>query len=246
MNLTDLILLLAGVIATVFVLAPHEYAHAFVAYKCGDGTAKAMGRLTLNPIKHLDPIGFLCCAFVGFGWAKPVPVNPYNFKNYRRGLFLTANAGVCANYIIAFVAYLVFALVDHFIFNDIIMVDNGMIMYYTDGALGYLGITVCLIFYLIYAYSLSVFVFNLLPLNPLDGFRIVEACTRELNPVRRFLNDYGQMILIILVVESYICTIVGNYADWVNNFNILNYVMNFATEIIGFPIKAAWDWIFAL
>lgn len=76
MNIMDLILLLAGVIATVFVLAPHEYAHAFVAYKCGDGTAKAMGRLTLNPIKHLDPIGFLCCAFVGFGWAKPVPVNP--------------------------------------------------------------------------------------------------------------------------------------------------------------------------
>ena len=97
---------LSSILAVIFVLCPHEWGHAFAATKCGDGTAKAYGRLTLNPIKHLDPLGFVCCALVGFGWAKPVPINPYNFKNYRKGLFLTAIAGVLVNYLIAFVVYL--------------------------------------------------------------------------------------------------------------------------------------------
>ena len=72
----------AQFLAVIVVVTTHEFAHAFVAYKCGDPTAKFSGRMTLNPLKHIDPLGILMFALAGFGWAKPVPVNPYNFKDY--------------------------------------------------------------------------------------------------------------------------------------------------------------------
>lgn len=225
---------LSSILAVIFVLCPHEWGHAFAATKCGDGTAKAYGRLTLNPIKHLDPLGFVCCALVGFGWAKPVPINPYNFKNYRKGLFLTAIAGVLVNYLIAFVVYLLYVLFVRFALAE--MLTLGAFM-------SYLGKFIFYTLLNIYSFSLAVFVFNLLPLYPLDGFRIVESCTRQINPVRRFLRNYGQMILIILIVESFICDILSDYVEWAEYCDILGYVMYFATDIIGYPIKLAWDWI---
>ena len=219
------------------MLCPHEWGHAFAATKCGDGTAKAYGRLTLNPIKHLDPLGFVCCALVGFGWAKPVPINPYNFKNYRKGLFLTAIAGVLVNYLIAFVVYLLYVLFVRFALAE--MLTLGAFM-------SYLGELIFYTLLNIYSFSLAVFVFNLLPLYPLDGFRVVESCTRQINPVRRFLRNYGQMILIILIAESFICDILSDYVEWAKYCDILGYVMYFATDIIGYPIKLAWDWILKL
>lgn len=228
---------LSSILAVIFVLCPHEWGHAFAATKCGDGTAKAYGRLTLNPIKHLDPLGFVCCALVGFGWAKPVPINPYNFKNYRKGLFLTAIAGVLLNYLIAFVVYLLYVLFVRFALAE--MLTLGAFM-------SYLGELIFYTLLNIYSFSLAVFVFNLLPLYPLDGFRVVESCTRQINPVRRFLRNYGQMILIILIAESFICDILSDYVEWAKYCDILGYVMYFATDIIGYPIKLAWDWILKL
>lgn len=232
-----LIYYLSSILAVIFVLCPHEWGHAFAATKCGDGTAKAYGRLTLNPIKHLDPLGFVCCALVGFGWAKPVPINPYNFKNYRKGLFLTAIAGVLVNYLIAFVVYLLYVLFVRFALAE--MLTLGAFM-------SYLGELIFYTLLNIYSFSLAVFVFNLLPLYPLDGFRVVESCTRQINPVRRFLRNYGQMILIILIAESFICDILSDYVEWAKYCDILGYVMYFATDIIGYPIKLAWDWILKL
>lgn len=228
---------LSSILAVIFVLCPHEWGHAFAATKCGDGTAKAYGRLTLNPIKHLNPLGFVCCALVGFGWAKPVPINPYNFKNYRKGLFLTAIAGVLVNYLIAFVVYLLYVLFVRFALAE--MLTLGAFM-------SYLGELIFYTLLNIYSFSLAVFVFNLLPLYPLDGFRVVESCTRQINPVRRFLRNYGQMILIILIAESFICDILSDYVEWAKYCDILGYVMYFATDIIGYPIKLAWDWILKL
>lgn len=225
---------LSSILAVIFVLCPHEWGHAFAATKCGDGTAKAYGRLTLNPIKHLDPLGFVCCALVGFGWAKPVPINPYNFKNYRKGLFLTAIAGVLVNYLIAFFVYLLYVLFVRFALAE--MLTLGAFM-------SYLGELIFYTLLNIYSFSLAVFVFNLLPLYPLDGFRVVESCTRQINPVRRFLRNYGQMILIILIAESFICDILSDYVEWAEYCDILGYVMYFATDIIGYPIKLAWEWI---
>ena len=227
----------ASLIAVLFVLIPHEFAHAFVAYKNGDATAKMYGRLTLNPVKHLDPIGFILCIFTGFGWAKPVPIYPYNFRKYRVGLFTTAIAGVVTNYIFAFVAFPLYLL-----FYEILLpLCETEVAYYTV-------YFISSIFYCIYFYGLTIFVFNILPLNPLDGFRVVESCTREINPVRRFLRDYGQYILIFLVVESFVCNLIVKYTDldYFNYFNILGYYLSWFAKIIGFPISALWKLIFGL
>ena len=233
--MTYLFKYLGGIIAELFVFIPHEFAHAFVAYKCGDPTAKMRGRLTLNPLKHIDPTGFVLCILTGFGWAKPVPIYPYNFHKYRKGLFLTAIAGVVANYIIAFIAYPLFLLIAVYAAP-------------TASAAVYVVNFFEQVFYLIFAYSLSVAVFNLLPFYPLDGFRVVESLTREINPVRRFLKDYGRYILLILVLESFLCDILSTHTSlpYVHYFDILGYVHWFARNIIGFPITAMWNAIFGL
>ena len=233
--MTYLFKYLGGIIAVLFVFIPHEFAHAFVAYKCGDPTAKMRGRLTLNPLKHIDPTGFVLCILTGFGWAKPVPIYPYNFHKYRKGLFLTAIAGVVANYIIAFIAYPLFLLIAVYAAP-------------TASAAVYVVNFFEQVFYLIFAYSLSVAVFNLLPFYPLDGFRVVESLTREINPVRRFLKDYGRYILLILVLESFLCDILSSYTSlpYVKYFDILGYVHWFARNILGFPITAMWNAIFGL
>ena len=138
----------------------------------------------------------------GFGWAKPVPIYPYNFKNYRRGLFTTAIAGVVINYIIAFLAYPLYLVVALYLIP------------LTETQAAFYAVSIIeLIFFLTFSYSLSVFVFNLLPFNPLDGFRVIESFTREINPVRRFLKNYGQYILIFLVAESFVCTKIVQYTE---------------------------------
>ena len=233
----ELLTTIASVIAVFFVLIPHEFAHAYVAYKNGDATAKMYGRLTLNPIKHLDPVGFILCIFTGFGWAKPVPIYPYNFRKYRIGLFTTAIAGVVTNYIIAFIAFPLYLL-----FNTVLLpLTETEVAFYTVDFIG-------TVFYLIYFYSLTVFVFNLLPFNPLDGFRIVESCTREINPLRRFLKTYGNYILIFLVIESFVCTKIAQYTNltYFRYFNILGYYLSWFAKIIGFPISALWKLIFGI
>lgn len=155
-------------------------------------------------------------------------------------MFTTAVAGVIVNYIIAFFAYLIYVLILRF-FTHV----NSVILIYFEY---FLRMT----FYLIFAYSLYSFVFNLLPLYPLDGFRVVQALTRQINPVQKFLRNYGQLILIILLIESFICGIVVDFvpnpqiAAIVNYFDILGYIGWFARNIIGFPITAAWGWILKL
>lgn len=233
--------LIAGAIAVIFIFSPHEFAHAFAAYKCGDPTAKMRGRMSLNPLKHLDPVGYALCVVAGFGWAKPVPIDPYNFRKYRKGLFLTAIAGVVTNYIIAFVAYPLSLVVLKFLYyqnyaflaRNILLNATVQILYFA--------------LYFIFAYGLNVVIFNLLPLYPLDGFRVVEAFTREINPVRRFLRNYGQMILMLLVIESFLCGILIDFVPSIGGivqyFNILGYVQYFGTKILGFPITALWDLI---
>lgn len=226
---------LAALIAVIFVFAPHEFAHALVAYKCGDPTAKMCGRLTLNPLKHLDIYGFVLCALAGFGWAKPVPINPSNFKNYRKGLFLTAIAGVITNYIIAFIGYLLYLVVW---------------LYFPAGnAFVYqVNYFFQMLFWDLFIFNLGVFIFNLLPLYPLDGFRIVESLTRSINPVQRFLRTYGMYILIILVLESFLCNLVVEYTELYifGYFDILGYVQWFALNILGYPIMLIGNLIFGL
>ena len=161
------------------------------------------------------------------GWAKPVPINSANFRRYKLGLFTTAIAGVVTNYVMALIFYPFYLLC----------------VKYLDG--GYGAYFLREFFRLVCSYNLSIAVFNLLPLFPLDGFRVLESLTKPWNRVRQFLQRYGQIILLVLIAESFICGIAVRYfnMDIFGYFDILGYVMYFATYYIGMPIRALWGLI---
>lgn len=220
--------LAASFLAVVVVLTLHEFSHAFVAYKCGDPTPKWNRRLTLNPLRHFDLLGFLCFTFVGFGWAKPVPVNPENFRKYRLGFGLTASAGIIMNYVCAWLFCPLYLVVFH----------------YGSVLPEFLSVFLTTLMFSLFAYSLSFCVFNLLPFHPLDGFRIVDAVNRRRGKVYRFLRNYGHYILLGLVIESYICSMFVRFGVGIMEyFNILGWIMKFATDIVGWPITALWGLI---
>ena len=218
--------LAASFLAVVIVLTLHEFAHAFVAVKCGDPTPKWNGRLSFNPLRHFDLVGLICFALVGFGWAKPVPINPNNFKKYRTGMALTASAGVLMNFLTVLLIYPVFFAVHR----------------YLPGLLpGYLTSFLEQFTRYIYIYSLSFCVFNLLPFYPLDGFRVLDALDKRRGKVTRFLRQYGYYILLFLIAESFICNLFVRFGVYqMDYFNILGWVMQFATDILGWPIMALW------
>ncbi len=147
----------------LLALSVHETAHGYVAYKLGDPTARNLGRLTLNPLKHLDPFGFLCMLLAGFGWANPVPINTRHFKNPRRDMALSAAAGPVSNLLLAVIftaIYKVFTIVLPY-------------MNITSDTHYYLVFAVNLFIQLGISLNISLAVFNLLPVPPLDGSRLL-------------------------------------------------------------------------
>ncbi len=219
---------LASFLAVMLIITLHEFAHAFVAYKCGDPTAKFSGRMTLNPIRHFDPIGVVMFALAGFGWARPVPVNPNNFKNYKLGSFWTSAAGIIVNYLTAFLFCPLFALVYIYVLPKL---DGTYAWYFVGNFFATMVIS-----------SLSFCVFNLLPLFPLDGFRMVDALNKRRGKVYWFLYKYGQYILLGLVLLH----ILSGYLPILGYFDILGYVMQYVVRVFSLPITAFWEWIFEL
>lgn len=220
--------ILASLLAVMFIITLHEFAHAFVAYKCGDPTAKFSGRMTLNPVRHFDPIGVVMFALAGFGWAKPVPVNPRNFKNYKWGSFWTSAAGIIVNYLTAFLFCPLLALVHIYVLPEV----KGTYAYYFLDTF----------FWTMLLSSLSFCVFNLLPLFPLDGFRMVDALNRRRGKVYQFLYKNGQFILLGLILLH----ILSGYLPLLGYFDVLGYVMNYVVRVFSQPITAFWEWIFEL
>lgn len=176
------IVVLAMLLVTVLSLSLHEFAHAFVAYKCGDETPKLQGRVTLNPLKHMDVMGFICCLLFGFGWAKPVQINPSNFRNVKKGQAWTSVAGVLMNLILGFLSYGLYCLM------LIIKVENLFVTFLAT------------FFYYMFFVNIALAVFNFLPIYPLDGFRFVETMTKYNNGYVRFMYKYGNIILILFVI----------------------------------------------
>ncbi len=157
-----LALLLIHAFCVLLALICHEVAHGFVAYKLGDPTAKQEGRLTLNPAAHLDPIGFLMLLFVGFGWAKPVPVNPRRLKKPRRDMALVSFAGPAANLLLALLSGLLCSLMMHL----------GILPLYNPEAVSPLSV-LCYAMWIFMILNVGLALFNLIPLPPLDGSNIL-------------------------------------------------------------------------
>lgn len=155
--------LLITIPCVLVALTFHEFAHGYVAMRLGDPTARNFGRLTLNPLKHLDPIGTICMVLFGFGWAKPVPINTRYFKNPRRGMALSAAAGPIMNLLLSFVAAFVTEFVVWLAGTTVLQsaaASNVLIMAFR-------------LFYTFHRLNLALAIFNLIPLPPLDGSRIL-------------------------------------------------------------------------
>lgn len=171
----------------LFSLSVHEFSHGLAAYAVGDKTAKYSGRLSLNPLAHLDPFGAICLFLFGFGWAKPVPVNPWNFKNKKGGMILTALAGPFSNFLLAFIAMVIYTLLGGLRFSS-----------------ASFGFTLASVFYELAYYmimiNLGLGLFNIIPIPPLDGSKVLTAILPERTYFKLMdYERYGFIILIILI-----------------------------------------------
>ena len=177
--------LLITALCVFLSLSVHEFAHGLAAYKMGDDTASLSGRLSLNPLRHLDPIGALCLFFFGFGWARPVPVNPMRFKKKKAGMVITSLAGPFSNFILAFVSVFFMRLLKFAPEQGIF----GQIAY----LLGILTLNLAVM-------NISLGLFNLIPVPPLDGSKVLNAVL----PARIYFKimeyeRYGFIVLILLI-----------------------------------------------
>ena len=157
----NIIVIISLAIAVVISMVLHELAHGYVALWNGDMTAKVNGRLTLNPLAHFDIFGFFMFMVVGFGYAKPVPVNPYNFKHQKRGIFTVAIAGVTVNMILAFLSCALMTLFA--VLQSKVPSATTVFGYFKD------------FFNIMANVNITFFFFNILPIHPLDGFRVIES-----------------------------------------------------------------------
>lgn len=172
--------------AILIGLSFHEFAHAFVANKLGDPTPKRQGRVTVNPMAHIDPIGLLCLIFIGFGWGMPVQINPRYFKNPRRDELLVAISGVTLNLLLAIAFAGLTKLIEIFAL---------------EFALSSLGALVIEALLYVVKINLVLMVFNLLPVPPLDGFNIVtQIFNLKQNELYYKVYDKGLIILLILIL----------------------------------------------
>ncbi|TAJ99298.1 MAG: site-2 protease family protein [Chloroflexota bacterium] len=173
-------LIAAGLVLLV-ALPFHEFSHALAAYRLGDGTAKLLGRLTLNPLAHLDPIGAILILVAGFGWAKPTPYNPYNLRGGHYGEAIVSAAGPISNLVLAVAAALPFRFI----------VATEMDI----------PILVIEILYFFVSINVLLMVFNLIPLPPLDGSKVLYAVLDRETAfrVRPILDQYGPIILLALI-----------------------------------------------
>jgi len=200
-----LITLLLTLPAVILCLSIHETCHGLAAYALGDRTAANQGRLTLDPMAHIDPMGFLCMLLLGFGWAKPVPVNTSNFKNRRAGMAIVAAAGPASNFLIGFVGYLLYFFIS----------------YATASMSGVAGLFVWVVaqfFRYLATLSIGLGTFNLIPVYPLDGYRVLDAFLPfEWSMKLRQYQSYLLLAMIALMWFGGTSILIGTVDGWIWN-----------------------------
>ena len=181
---TDLLIGLPGLLSAVVF---HEYAHAAVADRLGDPTPRRLGRLTLNPVAHVDPVGLLMLLLFRFGWARPVPVNPYYFADRRKGMLYVALAGPATNVVLAFLALLLLEALPALrgtVLGDVLQ--------------------------WVLVYNTVLAVFNILPVPPLDGSRVLAGILPPAQAARvEEMESYGWLVLLALLVTGVIPRLLG-------------------------------------
>mgnify|MGYP000294111140 CR=1 FL=1 len=179
----------------IFALSFHEFAHAWMAEKCGDSTAARMGRLTLNPMVHLDMMGSLMLLIAGFGWAKPVPVDPRALRNPRTDIMKVAAAGPIANFLLALISGIVLRF----------LIGTGLVTEFISTLLLYFT-----------QINIALGVFNLIPVAPLDGSQIFSGYLMKRNPELAWkLQTYGPQVLFGLIILGI----------WIPKFSIIHIIM---------------------
>lgn len=212
-----ILLLLAITLIYMLSLSFHELAHGFVAYKQGDPTPKASGRLTLNPLAHIDTWGFVMFLCLGVGWAKPVPVNPLNFKKYRSGIAKVSIAGVAANLILCILGSFLYVLTLNLI---------------GDGG----DLLVTIMFWLMWT-NACLFVFNLIPIYPLDGFNFISSFMRSDNKfVQGNIRNAGKIFLWVLIIDL--------FTDLFFGVSIIGYLLSTLAGWICDPLCKLWQLMF--
>lgn len=216
----DLLYTLYSIPCILLALTCHEVAHGWVAYKLGDPTARNFGRLTLNPLKHLDPIGTLSMIFFGFGWAKAVPVNTRYFKKPKRDMALTALAGPITNLILGFIGMLLYVICMSVMFES--PIEYSMIMmkmstgFVEATKVEILKASVMQLLTIFFSMNISLAVFNLIPLPPLDGSKILGIVL----PTKWYFKfmqyeRYVYLILIVLLVTDVLTTPLLTVVNWI-------------------------------
>ena len=185
----DIIRTLQFLPGIILGLTIHEYCHAYMALRCGDSTSRDQGRVTLNPLKHIDPFGFILLILVGFGWAKPVQFTESNLRNPKRDVILIALAGPISNALLAMLLTIVFSLLNSFMpFGQ----DSTSVFFQNT------------LFYAIFI-NWGLFVFNLIPIPPLDGSHLLTHPLRKHPKLYLGLYKYGTMVLFgILMIDSFL------------------------------------------
>lgn len=223
-NLNSVAQLVARLLALVFAIPVHEVAHAFVSDKLGDHTARSMGRLTLNPLKHLDVMGLVSMLIIGVGWAKPVPVNPGYYKNRKGGMALTALAGPTSNLLLAYVSTIVMYLVHYSYIFFFVSPYVSALVYpaWLDFAL--------LVLQYFAIVNVTLALFNLIPVPPLDGSRILGVVLPE--KIYFGIMKYERYIMLVLLAAVVLL-------PRLTGFSPLNWLLGPAVD----AVLSVLDWL---